>query len=362
MFCSFRTANLAYFAALSSIRRTVPLPLPQHDRGQALDPNNMYLLFETNEGDTPRILTSQMDSAWMSPARGSVPIAWAVDPLLGQLFPELLNFYVETATQNDSFVAGLDVSSDTFSICVLSVSLTQNVSLFQGAGYVYLSSLGSHAEAYERRAATLMAKFNTPTVDVGIPGLNLERPDLTTASTLSEMEAYRSAALRSGQPAPAAFLNACGSHYGQPLLTWLRDGTPVLNSLCTGPVSNSSTGPCHDSNGHCQDSHYLYYYRDHLNQSDPAADLAGRLTWARKTYRRPGQPMFLLVCEQKKTTNVRTVHADFSNACADGGLGDHNDFFSLQEEALGMLDFPYQVLRSAELARLARDARSLLPE
>jgi len=231
-----------------------------------------------------------------------------------------------------------------------------------GAGYVYLSSLGSHAEAYERRAATLMAKFNTGVVDVGIPGLNLERPDLTTASTLSEMEAYRSAALRSGQPAPAAFLNACGSHYGQPLLTWLRDGTPVLNSLCTGPVSNSSTGPCHDSNGHCQDSHYLYYYRDHLNQSDPAADLAGRLTWARKTYRRPGQPMFLLVCEQKKKTNVRTVHADFSNACADGGLGDHNDFFSLQEEALGMLDFPYQVLRSAELARLARDARSLLPE
>ena len=132
MFCSFRTANLAYFAALSSIRRTVPLPLPQHDRGQALDPNNMYLLFETNEGDTPRILTSQMDSAWMSPARGSVPIAWAVDPLLGQLFPELLNFYVETATQNDSFVAGLDVSSDTFSICVLSVSLTQKLSPFQG--------------------------------------------------------------------------------------------------------------------------------------------------------------------------------------------------------------------------------------
>ena len=86
---------------------------------------------------------------------------------------------------------------------MLSVSLTQNVSLFQGAGYVYLSSLGSHAEAYERRAATLMAKFNTPVVDVGIPGLNLERPDLTAASTLSEMEAYRSAALRSGQPAPA---------------------------------------------------------------------------------------------------------------------------------------------------------------
>ena len=322
MFCSFRTANLAYFAALSSIRRTVPLPLPQHDRGQALDPNNMYLLFETNEGDTPRILTSQMDSAWMSPARGSVPIAWAVDPLLGQLFPELLNFYVETATQNDSFVAGLDVSCDAFSICVLSISLTQNVSLSQGAGYVYLSSLGSHAEAYERRAATLMAKFNTPVVDVGIPGLNLERPDLTAASTLSEMEAYRSAALRSGQPAPAAFLNACGSHYGQPLLTWLRDGTPVLNSLCTGPVSNSSTGPCHDSNGHCQDSHYLYYYRDHLNQSAPASDLAGRLTWARKTYRRPGQPMFLLVCERHGHCCLRStmsmlnnvhVHADFSN-------------------------------------------------
>jgi hypothetical protein len=282
VFCSFRTANLAFWAALGSIRRTVPLPLPQHDRGQALDRDKLYLLFETNEGDTPRILTSQMDSAWLSPARGSMPVAWAVDPLLGEYFPELLNFFVTTSTQNDSFVAGLD-----------------------GAGYVYLSSLGSHAEAYERRAATLMAKFHVPVVDVGIPGLNLERPDLTTASTLSEMEAYRSAALRGGQPAPAAFLNACGSHYGQPLLTWLRDGTPVLNSLCTGPVSNSSTGPCHDSNGHCQDSHYLYYYRDHLNQTHPAADLASRLTWARKTYRKPGQPMFLLVCERTAPPNIR---------------------------------------------------------
>jgi hypothetical protein len=37
-------------------------------------------MFETNEGDTPRIVTSQFTGAWLSPDRGSVPVAWAVDP------------------------------------------------------------------------------------------------------------------------------------------------------------------------------------------------------------------------------------------------------------------------------------------
>eukprot|EP01051_Picozoa_sp_SAG22_P035155 SAG22_NODE_16348_length_327_cov_0.684211_1_plen_51_part_10 len=51
-----------------------------------------------------------------------MPVAWAVDPLLAAEFPALVNFYATTATPNDTFVAGLD-----------------------GAGYVYLNSLGEHA-------------------------------------------------------------------------------------------------------------------------------------------------------------------------------------------------------------------------
>ena len=67
--------------------------LPHHDLGTALDKDGVYVMFETNEGDTPRILTSQFTEAWLSPNRGSVPVSWAVDPYLAELFPELWNFY-----------------------------------------------------------------------------------------------------------------------------------------------------------------------------------------------------------------------------------------------------------------------------
>ena len=61
---------------------------------------------------------------------------------------------------------------------------------------------------------------------------------------------------------PQAFLNACGSSWGQPLTARLKDGvTPVINSVCVGPQNDTSDG------------HYLYYYRDHLNATDPERDL-----------------------------------------------------------------------------------------
>ena len=81
------------------------LRFPGNDLGRKLDHDNVYLLFETNEGDTPRILSSQFTSAWLSPNRGSVPIGWALDPLLGEMFPDLWNFYMESATINDTFVS-----------------------------------------------------------------------------------------------------------------------------------------------------------------------------------------------------------------------------------------------------------------
>ena len=35
-------------------------------------------------------------------------MAWAVDPYLGELFPELWNYYISSATPNDTFLAGVD--------------------------------------------------------------------------------------------------------------------------------------------------------------------------------------------------------------------------------------------------------------
>lgn len=56
--------------------------------------------------------------------RRSVPVAWAVDPLLAEMFPALWNFFASSATANDTFVAGVD-----------------------GAGYVFVAELGGHEEA-----------------------------------------------------------------------------------------------------------------------------------------------------------------------------------------------------------------------
>ena len=66
-----------------------------------------YVTFETNEGDTPRIVVSAFGSSWASPKRGSVPVAWAVDPLLSVKFPALMDHFASTATANDSFIAGV---------------------------------------------------------------------------------------------------------------------------------------------------------------------------------------------------------------------------------------------------------------
>ena len=121
VFCSFASPNLSFWA-------TFPLPaaaaggkarrLPSGDSGKALDRSKYYVTFQTNEGDTPRIVISAFGSSWSHPARGSMPVAWSVDPVLSVRFPALMDYYASTAKPTDSFIGGV-----------------------AGAGYVYLGHL-----------------------------------------------------------------------------------------------------------------------------------------------------------------------------------------------------------------------------
>ena len=212
MFCSFSTANLAFWWSLSRRLHTVPLPVPSHDNKNALDPANVYVTFETNEGDTPRILTSQFTSAWLSPRRGSFPLSWAVDPLLGKMFPELWNFFMSNATKNDTFLAGVD-----------------------GGGYIYVDSLGSHAEAYEKRVGALLEEVGPAVVDVGVPQLGWP------AVELQRIRKYIKNA-RSGGRAPDLVMNACASDWGEPINAWLQqeDGTGTVVSGQVGKAERRS--------------------------------------------------------------------------------------------------------------------------
>lgn len=297
--CSFSAPNLAFWQRLGEFTGQPPLKLPNQDSGHRLGPaSTTYLIFETNEGDTPRILSSQFTSAWLSSNRGSIPISWAVDPLLASMFPALWNYYAATALANDTFVTGVD-----------------------GAGYVFINSLGPHTDAYEQRAGAVIAsEIGSAVVDVGVADARWP------AVTVAELERYvRNAKV--GGKGPAAILNACGSDYGQPVNFWLSDGTPVFNSLCHGPPTDP-------------DRHYLYYYRSFLNVSDPVGDLAGRIRWA-ATHRRPSenQPMFLVVF---------------------GGLGlygGNDDLFLFLRAVMARLDETFVVVGGEEAARLAREVK-----
>ena len=81
VFCSFATPNLSFWSLLPLPRnQSAPRKLPVADRKRKLDKTKRYVTFVTNEGDTPRIVDSLFGAAWADHRRGSIPVAWAIDP------------------------------------------------------------------------------------------------------------------------------------------------------------------------------------------------------------------------------------------------------------------------------------------
>eukprot|EP01113_Clastostelium_recurvatum_P033518 TRINITY_DN4435_c0_g1_i4.p1 TRINITY_DN4435_c0_g1~~TRINITY_DN4435_c0_g1_i4.p1 ORF type:complete len:645 (-),score=159.00 TRINITY_DN4435_c0_g1_i4:29-1963(-) len=94
--------NLSFWAGIGG-----PAPkLPMHTTDVKFDSSKYYFFMQTNEADTPKVLTAIMMGQWLDSRRGSTPISWGVDPLLGALFPALLRYYADTATPNDHWFAG----------------------------------------------------------------------------------------------------------------------------------------------------------------------------------------------------------------------------------------------------------------
>ena len=90
---------------------------------------------------------------------------------VGELFPELWNFYAANTTANDSFVAGVD-----------------------GSGYVFVHGLmaSGHAPAYVARAAHYMSRYGIDVVDVGVAGNKF------AAVTTAEIERYKQLSAAAG--------------------------------------------------------------------------------------------------------------------------------------------------------------------
>lgn len=81
VFCSFATPNLSFWKLLPIPGRKTSRKLPVYDRGMSLDKTKSYVMLETNEGDTPRIVVSAFSKSWTDPRRGTLPVSWAIDPV-----------------------------------------------------------------------------------------------------------------------------------------------------------------------------------------------------------------------------------------------------------------------------------------
>lgn len=68
--------------------------------------NKIYVTYTFTEGDNFQYNQHRMRVMWDDPARGKVPINWTSSPLLYEGAPAILNYYQNTATENDLLIAG----------------------------------------------------------------------------------------------------------------------------------------------------------------------------------------------------------------------------------------------------------------
>ena len=70
-----------------------------------LESGNVYICFFMGDYDSTHPVYRYLKQAWDDPRRGEIPFAWAINPNLLDTYPDLIEYYYETATPNDYFVS-----------------------------------------------------------------------------------------------------------------------------------------------------------------------------------------------------------------------------------------------------------------
>jgi hypothetical protein len=87
----------------SGMPRTVNIkPIPPKPALQ----NKIYVAFILSDGDNLQYIEHLMRKLWNNPDRGSVPIGWTLSPAMLDAMPGALNYYWQTATDNDCLISG----------------------------------------------------------------------------------------------------------------------------------------------------------------------------------------------------------------------------------------------------------------
>lgn len=92
--------NLTVFSGTSRIGNIKPAPPKPKLQ------NKIYVAFILSDGDNLQFLEHHMRKLWDNPDRGSVPMGWTVSPAMLDAMPGALNYYYQTATNNDNLISG----------------------------------------------------------------------------------------------------------------------------------------------------------------------------------------------------------------------------------------------------------------
>jgi len=97
--------NLSVLTAFgrTDTHRQVPVSGPMPD----LEDNKTHVVLAVPDGDNVDFVSGRMRELWSEPERGNrtMPLAWSINPLLVDLAPPLLDWYYDTATPFDRFIA-----------------------------------------------------------------------------------------------------------------------------------------------------------------------------------------------------------------------------------------------------------------
>lgn len=87
----------------SGMPRTITIkPIPPKPKLQ----NYIYVAFILADGDNLQYVEHLVRKLWKNPDRGSVPIGWTLSPAMVDAMPGALNFFHQTATDNDNLISG----------------------------------------------------------------------------------------------------------------------------------------------------------------------------------------------------------------------------------------------------------------
>lgn len=105
--------NLSFWTHVPCSRTSWTQPARKNSDDFRLEDKH-YIALCTSEGDTPKMAVSVQGGAWLDPRRGQVVVNWGMNPLHLKWFPAILEYYWDTATENDYFMGGASGAGYTY--------------------------------------------------------------------------------------------------------------------------------------------------------------------------------------------------------------------------------------------------------